>query len=54
MFRRRRSGGYFAHDQTHRLLLAPDADDDGEFTCDGCQVVGNNYVRRRYDVVCSV
>ncbi|KAM0842077.1 hypothetical protein ACQ4PT_058595 [Festuca glaucescens] len=40
MFRRRRSVAYFAHDPSHRLLLAPDADDDGEFTCDGCQVVG--------------
>ncbi|XP_047087324.1 uncharacterized protein LOC124698990 [Lolium rigidum] len=41
MFRRRRSVAYFAHDPSHhRLLQAPDADDDGEFTCDGCQVVG--------------
>uniref|UniRef100_A0ACD5X1F4 Uncharacterized protein n=1 Tax=Avena sativa TaxID=4498 RepID=A0ACD5X1F4_AVESA len=41
MFRSNRSVAYFAHDSSHRLLLAPDADDDGgEFTCDGCQVVG--------------
>lgn len=38
MCSRRRSVAYFAHD-SHRLLPA-DADDDGEFTCDGCLVAG--------------
>ena len=39
MFRNRRSVAYFAHDPKHRLLLA-DADDDAEFSCDGCLVAG--------------
>lgn len=41
---RRKSVAYFAHNPNHRLLPA-DADDDGDFTCDGCLVAGAG---RRY------